>query len=141
MNPDVPTSFTCRFPNNLPALSHATNQAMAFLARHGVGGPAAYAINLAIEEMATNVLKYGYDDTAEHLIGLQAEVQPHKVALVLEDDGHEFNPLLAAPPDLSLSLDEREPGGLGICLVRQFSERVNYERQDGKNRLTIVVAY
>jgi anti-sigma regulatory factor (Ser/Thr protein kinase) len=141
MSADLPTTFTCRFPNNLPALSHATEQAMAFLTQHGINGQAAYAINLAIEELATNILKYGYDDTAEHFIGLQAEVQPHKVVLVLEDDGHEFNPLQAPPPDLSLSMDEREPGGLGICLVRQFSEHVNYERRDGKNRLTIMVAY
>jgi serine/threonine-protein kinase RsbW len=141
MSSELPTTLTCRFRNNLAALSHATEQTMAFLAQNGVGGQAAYAVNLALEEMATNILKYGYDDTAEHVIGLQTEVQPHRVVLVLEDDGHEFDPLKAPPPDLSIGMEDREPGGLGICLVKQFSENVSYERRDGKNRLTVTVVF
>ena len=64
--------------------------------------PAVYVVNLAIEEIVTNILKYGYDDTAIHEILLRIEIHPGAVRLVLEDDGHEFNPLKVPEPDVNL---------------------------------------
>ena len=89
--------------------------------------------------MVTNTLKFGYDDTAVHEILLRVEVLPKRLLLIIEDDGHEFNPLNAPEPDVNLPAEQRTPGGLGIHLVRKFAEDVGYERSSGRNRLTIAI--
>ncbi|HAM39987.1 MAG: hypothetical protein A2107_13375 [Verrucomicrobia bacterium GWF2_62_7] len=131
--------FEKRFQNRLAELGHATEEAMHFIEENGIRGQAVYAVNLAIEEMATNILKYGYDDDAAHEIFLRMELYVGHLVVVLEDDGHEFNPLDAPAPNVSLSAEKRELGGLGICLVRKFAEQMRYERLNGRNRLTITI--
>ena len=137
MSAAPPQVFERAFQNQLSDLGAATEQALDFVRQHGVGGEPAYALHLAIEEMATNILKYGYDDQAAHTIRLRIEMEPAAVVVLLEDDGHEFDPLAAPRPDLSLDVEERVPGGLGINLVREFAEELRYERVAGRNRLII----
>lgn len=132
----LPT-FQRTFANDLAELGRVTEAAVAFLRQQGAADAAVYATNLALEEMATNVLKYGYDDTDAHTIDLCLEIHPERIILVLEDDGHEFNPLDAPDPDVTLAIEDRPMGGLGIRLVRQFTQRMEYERRDGRNRLTL----
>jgi serine/threonine-protein kinase RsbW len=129
--------FERRFHNRPDDLSRVTEDAVGFIEGRGVGDRAVYLANLAIEEMATNILKYGYDDTAVHEILLRLEIHPTELRLVLEDDGHEFNPLKAPEPDVSGPVEQRAPGGLGIHLVRKLVEQMDYERCGGRNRLTV----
>ncbi len=129
--------FERRFANRLEELNRVTEEAVRFAEEHGVGSRAVYLVNLAIEEMVTNMLKYGYDDAGIHEIFLRLEVHPGEVRLVLEDDGHEFNPVAAPEPDVNQPVEDRIPGGLGIHLVRKLVERMDYERTDGRNRLTV----
>jgi anti-sigma regulatory factor (Ser/Thr protein kinase) len=131
--------FERRFLNQFEDLSRITEEAVRFLEERGVNNRAVYLANLAIEEMTTNILKYGYDDTAVHQILLRLEIHPGTLLLLLEDDGHEFNPLAAPEPDVHLPAEQRDPGGLGIHLVRQLAEHMNYERHDGHNRLTVKI--
>ena len=129
--------FERRFYNRFDDLSRVTEEAVRFVEERGVGERAVYVAHLAIEEMATNILKYGYDDTAVHEILLRLEIHPGELRLVLEDDGHEFNPLKAPEPNVNRPLEERDPGGLGIHLIRKLAEQMNYERCGGRNRLTL----
>ena len=131
--------FERRFYNRLDDLSRVTEDAVRFIEGRGVGDRAVYLANLAIEEMATNILKYGYDDKAVHEILLRLEIHPATIRLVLEDDGHEFNPVTAPEPDLNLPTEQRAPGGLGIHLIRHLVEKVDYERCGGRNRLTVTI--
>ena len=128
------------FPNQLESLGQATEEAVNFLQQQGLAQPALYAANLAIEELGTNILKYGYDDPGAHEIRLRLEVHATYFLISLEDDGHEFNPLLSPAPDLTLGVEERQPGGLGLALVRQFSDQVDYQRLAGRNRVTIRIS-
>ncbi len=132
--------FEKRFSNQLESLSRAIEEAVRFLERSGVGAKPVNVAHLAIEEMATNILKYGYDDTARHEILLRVQIEPGSLLVVLEDDGHEFNPVEAAKPDLQRPIEEREPGGLGIHLVRNLAAGMDYERRGGRNRLTVRIA-
>lgn len=132
-------SFERRFPNRLDDLARVTTEAIQFLEAAGIGAQAVYVANLAIEELATNVLKYGYDDQALHEILLRLELCPERVRMVLEDDGHPFNPLEAPEPDVHLPAEQRGPGGLGIHLVRKLAEQVTYERCAGQNRTTLTI--
>jgi anti-sigma regulatory factor (Ser/Thr protein kinase) len=131
--------FEKRFHNRLDDLSRVTEEAVRFIEERGVGNRAVYLVNLAIEEMVTNILKYGYDDTAVHEILLRLEVHPGALRLVLEDDGHEFNPMKAPVPDVNRPAEQRALGGLGIHLIRKLVEQMNYERCGGRNRLTISI--
>jgi anti-sigma regulatory factor (Ser/Thr protein kinase) len=129
----------CTFGNRFSELQHVIEQVRVFLERHEIRGRAAYGVNLAVEEMATNILKYGYEDSEAHLVQLRLEVLPETVAISLEDDGRPFDPLTAPEPDLSPGLETREPGGLGISLVRKLARRMSYERCDGKNQVTVLI--
>ena len=129
--------FERRFQNQLDDLSRVTEEAVGFAEAKGVSPQAVYLVNLAIEELATNILKYGYDDTAAHEILLRLEIDSGTLLLVLEDDGHEFDPLAAPEPDVNLPAEERLPGGLGIHLVRKMVDEIHYQRLDGRNRLTV----
>ena len=100
--------------------------------------PAAdYLANLALEELVTNCVKYGYDDSAEHLIEVTLSLTDGELAMTVIDDGRAFNPLDLPPPDTSLAIEDRPIGGLGIHMLRQMSDRMDYERRDGKNHVTL----
>lgn len=129
--------FERRFQNQLAALGAVTEEALAFLEARHVDAKAIYLAHLAIEELATNIIKYGYDDRAAHEILLQLRVEPSGLQVLLEDDGHEFNPLSVSEPNLTAPVEPREPGGFGIHLVRKLATRVDYERSDGRNRVRV----
>ena len=65
--------------------------------------------------------------------------EPGELAVEFSDQGIEFNPLSADPPDLALNLEQRPVGGLGVFLLNAFADSLNYRREQGWNRLTFVV--
>jgi serine/threonine-protein kinase RsbW len=133
--------FEKRFVNQLPELIRVTEEGVRFLEQRGISTKAVDLARLAIEEMATNILKYGYDDDAVHYILLRVQIELHALLIAIEDDGHEFNPIDAPQPDLHLPIEEREPGGLGIHLVRKLAAHMDYQRCGGRNRLRITIAF
>ena len=137
MSPGPDNVFERRFPNQLADLNRVTEQAVSFIEERGGTPGAVYLVNLSIEELGTNILKYAYDDTAVHEILLRLELHPETLLLLLEDDGHEFNPLAAPDPDINLPAEQRTPGGLGIHLIRKLAAQMTYERCGGRNRLTL----
>jgi len=139
MSSEPGNHFERRFQNQLQDLSRVTEEAVRFLQERGAGAQAVYTANLAIEELATNILKYGYDDAAAHELLLRLELHPGALLLVLEDDGHEFNPLGVPEPDVSQPAEQRTPGGLGIHLVRKLADQMTYERHGLRNRLTVKI--
>ena len=125
-------------PNQLSPLMRAIESLDVRLGEWGASGDARYLVQLAVEELGTNIIKYGYDDTAEHLIQLSAAPEQEAFRICLEDDGHEFNPCSSPEPDPNLSLEERKPGGWGLSLVRRLTA-MDYERREGRNIVRILV--
>ena len=123
--------------NDLAELGRLSGEIEVFLQRAGAGAAGIYATNLALEEMFTNIVKYGYDDTLTHEILVSLHVESDNIILVLEDDGHEFNPLTVPAPDVSLPLAKRKIGGLGIHIVRRMVENMDYRRANNRNILTL----
>jgi anti-sigma regulatory factor (Ser/Thr protein kinase) len=123
--------------NNLNAVQSANEIASRWLAQRTAPADLEYFANLAIEEIATNCIKYGYDDAKEHVIEAKLALSPNALVVTVSDDGHPFNPLEAPGPDLSVAVEERAIGGLGLHMLRQLSDRMEYAREDGKNRLTL----
>ena len=93
------------------------------------------SINLAIEEAVTNVILYAYPEGEDGLVDLDAIVKERSIEFVLSDSGAEFDPTAAPEADITLSVEDRPIGGLGIFLVRKIMDDVRYKRKDGKNIL------
>ena len=134
-----PAPWEMSVPNQVPALMRAIEALAQFLERSGVDAQALYLTQLAVEEMGTNIVKYGYDDDREHVIRLRVECTDAAVQIELEDDGHKFDPCSSPEPNPNLSLEERTPGGWGISLVRRLLTRMDYERQGDRNLLRLEV--
>ncbi len=109
-----------------------------FLRANEVPTSVTFIAELALEELVTNTLKYGYDDEGEHEIEVIARLDGDEMTLIVSDDGHEFDPLAELDPDLDASAEDREIGGLGIFLVKKSMTDLRYERVDGRNVVTAV---
>lgn len=97
-------------------------------------------ILLAVEEIFVNVANYAYPN-GEGEVEIEGIVQVSKISFTFIDRGVPFNPLEKEKPDLTLGVQERNVGGLGIHLVKQCMDQISYEYKDGKNRLTIVKTF
>lgn len=95
-------------------------------------------IDLAVEEIFVNIAHYSGAEDAELLCSYEADENGEAVLEVtFADKGTPFNPLEKADPDITLSAEERDIGGLGIFLTKKFMDSVEYAYKDGKNNLTI----
>lgn len=101
--------------------------------RAGIEGKEAKRLRLAAEETVANIINYG-QATA---IKLQATVTDNQLELTIDDDGQPFDPTQDSPTDLTVPPDRRPPGGLGIMLLHQMTDGLDYQRVDGHNILKI----
>jgi anti-sigma regulatory factor (Ser/Thr protein kinase) len=132
------TRLTRKITNELHSLESLMNATTNFLEDHGVDAQTVYRVNLALEEMITNIIKYGYDDYDGHEIDVSLEILPDEILAVIEDDGHEFDPLTQQKKDMAdVPLEEHEAGGLGIHLIKQMVGHMSYRRENERNILEI----
>jgi serine/threonine-protein kinase RsbW len=104
---------------------------------HDVPSRTLYAVNLALDELVTNTVLYGFDDTSGQEVMVRIATAGSELVASVCDRGKPFDPLQVKPPDLSAPLEERELGGLGIHLVRSLMDHVSYARENNQNVLTV----
>ena len=90
-----------------------------------------FNLNLVLEEAISNVILYAYGKEEQKEISLVAYLSDNNLVFVLTDSGMEFDPTKVPDADVTLSAEEREIGGLGIYLIRQIMNTVEYQRIDG----------
>ena len=96
-------------------------------------------IAVAVEEIFVNICKYAYHpDKGRAVVRVEVVDDPVQVKITFVDHGKPYDPLLKDDPDVTLSAEEREIGGLGIFMVKQSMDAVEYEYKDGSNILTLV---
>lgn len=96
-------------------------------------------IDVAVEEMFVNVASYAYgDDVGMATIVVDERQNPHAVAITIIDTGVPYDPLAKEDPDVTLSANERQIGGLGIYMVKKSMDDVLYEYTDGQNIFTMI---
>lgn len=95
------------------------------------------SLNLALEEAVTNVVLYAYPEGEKGEVKIDASWNHEMVTFVISDSGVPFDPTEKEDADITLSVEERPIGGLGIFLVKQIMDSVEYQRIEGKNVLTI----
>ncbi len=107
----------------------------AFCEVEQVPDKSCYMLQVALEELVLNAIKYGGCKSKEGAIRLEMRRENDEVRIVFSDNGISFNPLEVPPPELTGSIGERPLGGLGIHLVRSFMASIRYERREGRNYL------
>ena len=94
-------------------------------------------INLALDELFSNIISYGFKDDLEHLVKIQIIRENGTLTLCVEDDGIPFNPLETKEIELPCDIESSNIGGIGLQLVKKLMDQVCYERCEGKNKLTL----
>ena len=93
-------------------------------------------IDLCAEEIFVNISLYAYSEKTG-TIEVSINKKDNKIILKFTDTGFAYNPLEKPDPDITLPPEQRQPGGLGIYMIKQAAENVSYERNDNKNILTM----
>src|SRR5687767_14061669 len=130
-------SITIRLPVDLKEIERLNRLVRQFGDLHEVPGRVLYAVNLALDEVVTNLVLHGFDDPTGQEFEARLTAKDGVVAAEVEDEGRSFNPLEFPSPNLEAPLEERELGGLGIHLVRSLMDRVEYRRAGAKNVLSM----
>jgi len=131
------TTFTATLKNQLSEIVKLEKILEEFGLNQQIPDKTLLAMNLALEEILTNIISYGYQDTQEHDIFLRLTIEGKDFMAEVEDDGIPFNPLDAQDPDITLPVEDRPIGGLGIHLTKKMMDGIDYERRDGKNFLRL----
>ena len=94
-------------------------------------------LNLGLDELFTNIISYGFEDESEHQIKFSLSKVGETLVVEVEDDGIPFNPLHAASPAVGPDLESINIGGLGIHLMKKMVDEIDYQRIEGRNKLTL----
>ena len=120
------TSVTNQIGNIRPFLEKFES----FAGKHNVNQEAVQQLNIVFDELLSNTIKYAFKDEAEHEIEIKVRYYKDKLAVTILDDGIPYNPFDQMEPDTSLSLDDRDIGGLGVHLVKFLVDDYSYEYND-----------
>ncbi len=121
--------------NDVSELERVAEAVSAWCQGNAVSAMAEYQVNVALDEIISNVIRHGWKDSGEHQLQVRISRLEDELRVEVEDDAAPFNPLEVPAPDITKPLEERPVGGLGIHLVRQLMDGLEYRRLDGKNLL------
>ena len=115
---------------------------MAFLEAHleeaGCSPKIQMEIELAVEEIFSNIANYAYHPgIGDVSIRFEVESDPKTAVITMQDQGQPYDPLSKEDPDVTLSVEDRSIGGLGIYLTKKTMDDIKYEYRDGSNILTM----
>lgn len=120
---------------NIEAVTDFVNQQLEELA---CPMKAQMQINIAIDELFSNIAHYSYNpEIGQATVRLEVMENPLAVSITFIDNGVPYDPLSKEDPDLTLSAEERQIGGLGIYMVKKSMDEITYEYKDGQNILSI----
>lgn len=123
--------------NRIEEISSLAEKIDAFA--NGLGMPSGLAmnINLVLEEALSNIIFYAYNDNKKHEIKIKISLNNNLITMEIIDDGVPFNPLENPSPNINLPAKERPVGGLGIFLMSQIMDEMDYARKKKQNVLTL----
>lgn len=125
--------------NTFDAVARGARQLEVFAQTAELTPRKSYQLDLIYEELMTNVVKYSYEDGGTHQIQVILDDNGEQLTFTIIHDGTDFDPWKQEDPDLTVPLEERQEGGIGIMLARKFARSVSYERKEGKSIITVVI--
>ncbi len=134
---DASRELTVRLVNRLEEIGRLAAAVEAFGAAHQLPDAVIFAFNLSLDEVVTNVISYAFTDVQEHPIDVRLRLMGDVLEAEVTDSGRPFNPIDVPTPDLDAPIDERRIGGLGVHLVREMMDSLEYKREHGRNVLRL----
>ena len=131
--PSMDASFHQTIANDFVSLHVLMEDVTRFLESRGADERTVFLANLGIEELVTNLVKYGYDTPGTYMIDVMVDFGVEEVLLTIIDDGHPFNPITHERKAPAAQIEDREIGGLGILLLKKQFDRIDYRREAGRN--------
>jgi len=110
-----------------------------FAEERGLAAGVAQKVCIVFDDLLNNVISYGFNDDEDHQINIDISVTSEQLVITVADDGVPFNPFDRVGPDTSLSLEERDIGGLGVLLVTELMDQCSYQRRRDRNVVTLVM--
>ncbi len=130
--------FKQKLNNNISCLSNLLENIEIFCIENALNDKLIFEINVIADELVSNIIRHGYADTFKHFIDVNLQLFDDKIELEIIDDGKEFNPLGHKNEKLNDKLEDIKIGGLGIDIVKHYSNSICYKRIENKNILTII---
>jgi len=124
--------------NQLAEIDRVNDSFNELAERCDIPMPVSLKINMVFDELLTNVISYAYSDEESHSIEILMGCTDSRLSISISDDGAPFNPFTREDPDTTLSLEEREMGGLGIHLVKNAMDETAYQRRHNRNIVTLI---
>lgn len=125
--------------NELGQVSYVADRLAPLLEIWRVAPNIAYRVQLVLEEVLSNVVRHAFPDGGVHAISVLVAFDGEGIDIRVRDDGIEFDPSAAPDVDVTLPLELRRVGGLGLHFVRQLTRYFEYRREDGFNDLWLRV--
>jgi len=123
--------------NNLSEIERLSKAVAEFGKKNNLSSEVIYDVRLALEEVVSNIINYGFEDNYEHQISIEMNLQGETLTMKIKDDGKPFNPLEVKSTNLEKPFDEREIGGMGIYIVQQLMDELRYNREKDNNILLL----
>lgn len=126
-------------PADIRHIGEATAFVYEMLDKSGCPQRTRTQIDVALDELLSNVVRYAYPPkTGNFTIGVEILADPRRAVITLTDQGVPYDPLKKPDPDVTLSAQDRQIGGLGIYIVKKTMDAVTYDYLNGSNIVTIV---
>ena len=129
--------ITFSLTGSLSELDHLSDKLKMVGERWNIGEKTVLQMNLALDELFTNVVNYGIDNQAHQKVTFTLDHCGKEIRIVVTDSGKPFDPTRAPKPELNLPLHKQPVGGLGIFLMRQYTDKIEYRRENEKNIVTL----
>jgi anti-sigma regulatory factor (Ser/Thr protein kinase) len=130
-------TYSFELKSDLSELDRLCQNLETFGQKFGLSKKLIFEINLALDELFTNIISYGFQDDKEHVVRITLTPENDQLCLCIEDDGKPFNPIEFDSPDVSCSVEKCKIGGLGIHIMKKLMDEICYERCDDKNVLNL----
>ena len=132
---------TVRIENDLAEIAKVDEKLDDFAEQFGVPPAIAATFHVIFDDLLNNVISYGFNDEQRHFIDIRLELTANSLIVSIADDGVPFNPLAESAPDTTLSIEDRQIGGLGIHIVINMVDDISYQRTADKNVLTLTKSF
>jgi serine/threonine-protein kinase RsbW len=132
-----PVELTLR--NNMADLAVLRDAVDRFAAQHGIPVKSLIALQVVLDEIVSNIMKYAWRDRETHRLHVRLHTNGSVIEGEISDDGQPYDPRNSPSPPAAVAGSRPRPGGLGVYMVKQFVDRFDYERVDGHNRLKLTM--
>jgi len=127
-----------KFPGRYDSLEPISKFVIQAAQRAGLDDAAVYAVQLAVDEAATNIIEHGYGGENRGDIRCRCDIVADGLRITLEDQAPPFNPGAVPDPQLNVALDDVRPRGLGLFFMRKMMDEVDFQFSAQGNSLTML---